>query len=63
MFTVWKDFDCYNIAQFCTAFIDETMEDAWTAAGNLGQEPKYDQCTLRGTDCQCNSTTGTLPGT
>ena len=33
-----KDFDCYNIAQFCTAFIDETMEDAWTAAGKF--EPK-----------------------
>jgi hypothetical protein len=33
-----KDFDCYNIAQFCTTFIDETMEDAWTAAGKF--EPK-----------------------
>ncbi|MEO0339021.1 MAG: DEAD/DEAH box helicase, partial [Bacteroidota bacterium] len=33
-----KDFDCYNIAQFCTTYIDETMEDAWTAAGRF--EPK-----------------------
>lgn len=33
-----KDFDCYNIAQFCTTYIDETMEDSWTAAGKF--EPK-----------------------
>ncbi|MEO0338836.1 MAG: DEAD/DEAH box helicase, partial [Bacteroidota bacterium] len=34
-----KDFDCYNIAQFCTTFIDETMEDAWTAAGKFEPKP------------------------
>ena len=33
-----KEFDTYNIAQFCTSFIDETMEDSWTAAGKF--EPK-----------------------
>lgn len=33
-----KLFDCYNIAQFCTAFIDESMEYSWTAAGKF--EPK-----------------------
>lgn len=29
------DFDVYNIAQFCTTFIDETLEDVWTAAGKF----------------------------
>lgn len=30
-----KDFDVYNLAQFCSTFIDETLEDAWTAAGKF----------------------------
>lgn len=30
-----QDFDVYNIAQFCTTFIDETLEDVWTAAGKF----------------------------
>ncbi|MEL6837144.1 MAG: helicase-related protein [Bacteroidota bacterium] len=30
-----KDFDVYNIAQFCVKFIDETLESTWTAAGKF----------------------------
>jgi superfamily II DNA/RNA helicase len=30
-----KDFDVYNIAQFCETFIDETYEDVWTAKGTF----------------------------
>jgi len=30
-----KDFDVYNLAQFCSTFIDETLEDAWTTAGQF----------------------------
>jgi superfamily II DNA/RNA helicase len=34
-----KEFDTYNIAQFCTTFIDETIEDSWTAAGKFEPRP------------------------
>lgn len=34
-----KDFDVYNIAQFCITFIDETIEDTWTAAGKFKPNP------------------------
>lgn len=34
-----KDFDVYNIAQFCITFIDETLEDTWTAAGKFKPNP------------------------
>ncbi|WP_367390174.1 helicase-related protein [Lewinella sp. LCG006] len=30
-----KDFDVYNIAQFCSKYIDETLESTWTAAGKF----------------------------
>lgn len=30
-----KDFDVFNLSQFCEKFIDETYEDVWTAAGNF----------------------------
>ena len=34
-----QEFDVYNIAQFCTTFIDETTEDSWTAAGKFEPKP------------------------
>lgn len=38
-----KDFNVYNIAQFCTNFIDEKLESVWTASG------KYDiKAVIRG---------------
>ena len=30
-----KDFDVFNIAQFCSKYIDETLESTWTAAGKF----------------------------
>ena len=34
-----REFDVYNIAQFCTSFIDEKIEDSWTAAGKFEPKP------------------------
>jgi hypothetical protein len=34
-----QEFDVYNIAQFCTSFIDEKTEDSWTAAGKFEPKP------------------------
>lgn len=30
-----KDFDVYNIAQFCSKYIDESIESTWTASGTF----------------------------
>ena len=30
-----KDFDVYNLAQFCSKYIDETLESVWTPSGKF----------------------------
>jgi superfamily II DNA or RNA helicase len=30
-----KEFNVYNLAQFCTNYIDETLEDVWTVSGKF----------------------------
>jgi hypothetical protein len=34
-----KDYDAYNLAQFCTTFIDETYEASWTTGGKFEMKP------------------------